>query len=308
MMAMSSPDVPDSLADAVVCVDGELRPPDEPHVFAYDRGLLYADGVYDSLPVYDGRALFVDRHVDRLFRSLAAARIDGPFSKAEIREWIVDTLEASGVAYGGCRIVVTRGVGRQGMRNAPELGDPTVLVIPTPRSRAEMAYGRPTTETARIVSTRTVPADSIDPKLKATSYLENVLAERELAGTDATAGIMLDHEGRVAEAFDANVFVVDDAGTVKTPGTETSLAGVTRSVVLSVARELNYEPVVCDLTPAELYSARDVFLTGSGLGVSHVDELNGQSLGEPGETATAIAERFRAVSTEREYVDLDLDR
>lgn len=302
---MASKDVPESLAGTYVCVDGDLRPPDEPHVVAYDRGLLYGDGVYDSLPVYDGKALFVDRHVDRLFRSLRAAKIDPPVSQSQLRTWIVETLEASAIEYGGCRIIVTRGAGMQGMRNADRLSEPTVVLLPTRRDESEMSYGRRTTETARIVSTRTIPPDSVDPKLKGLNYLDNVLAERELLGTDATAGIMLDHQGRVAEAFDANVFVIDESNVVRTPSTVNSLAGITRSVVLSCASEAGYETAIGSLTPADLYVARDVFLTGSGIGVSHVAELDGRALGDPGEIAIDIAERFRETAASSEYVKLE---
>lgn len=303
---MASHDVPDRLANAVICVDGEYRSAAEPHVFAFDRGVLYGDGVYDSIPVVEGRALFVDRHLDRLENSLDAAGIDLSISMETLTEWIVGTLERSDVAHGGCRIVVTRGTGMQGMRNAAALGDPTVLVLPTPRTADEMSYGRKTTEAARIVSTRTVPADSIDPKLKGLSYLENVLAQRELAGTDATAGIMLDHQGRVAEAFDANVFVYDGA-TLRTPGVASALSGITRQVVISCAEEMGFDVTVGDITPGELYSSSDVFLTGTGVGLSHLTEINGRSLGSPSERILALGEQFRATAVDSEYVELDLD-
>lgn len=305
---MDSKELPESLIDTCICVDGELRPPDEPHLLAYDRGILYGDGIYDSLPVYDNKALFIDRHINRLYQSAQAARIDIPVSKDRIKEWILKTLNKSLIEYGGCRIVITRGVGKQGMRNTDVLNEPTIVIIPSREDEEKMAYGQLTTEVARIVSTRTIPPDSVDPKLKGLNYLDNILAERELVGTDATAGIMLDQQGRVAEAFDANIFIIDDNGKIRTPDTVNSLAGITRAVVLECLDDAGYEHKIGAVTPAELFSSQDVFLTGSGVGVSHVVELNGQSLGKPSETATNIAEKFRNVATSSEYETIDSDK
>jgi len=305
-MSSGEPTVPDSMEDSFVCIDGDLKPADEPHIRAYDHGFMYADGVYDAFPVYESKAILLDRHLDRLYRSADAAKMDIRHSKADIREWIVETLEASGVDSGGCRVIVSRGAGKQGIKNTDQVTETTVAIIPTHTPRDEVAHGRPTEERARIVSTRTIPPDSIDPKLKGLNYLNNIMAERELAGTDATIGIMLDHQGRVAEAFDANVFLRDEQGTFITPGTVNSLAGITRSLMLDIAEDLGHEVTVTDVTPAELFAAEDVFLTGSGCGVSSVVELDGRPIGdqEPSPAVIELAEAFREYVTSNEYVEL----
>lgn len=298
---------PERLSDSYVCVNGDLRPMDEPHVRAYDRGFMYADGVYDAFPVYDSKAILVDRHLDRLYRSAKAARLDIGHSKDRLREWIIETLEASGVENGGSRIIVSRGAGKQGIKNTDVVTESTVAVIPTHTPRDEVAHGRPTEEKARIVSTRTIPPDSIDPKLKGLNYLNNIIAQQELVGTDATNGIMLDHQGRVAEGFDANVFVVDEAGVFRTPPVTHTLDGITRSLLLELAEEENYDVEVSDITPAELFAAEDVFMTGSGCGISSIVEIDGREIGDgtPGEAVLDLAATFREYVATNEYIELD---
>ncbi len=298
---------PDRLDDSYVCIDGELRPMDEPHVRAYDRGFMYADGVYDAFPVYDSRAILVDRHLDRLQRSATAAAIDLDRSNETLREWIVRTLEASDVTDGGCRLIVSRGAGKQGIKNTELVTDPTIAVVPTHTPPEEVHHGRPTEEAARIVSTRTIPPDSIDPKLKGLNYMQNIAAQQELTGTDATNGIMLDHRGCVAEGFDANVFLVDEAGVVRTPPVTHTLDGITRSLLLELAEDLDVPVEVTDITPTELFAATDVFMTGSGVGISSIVEINDRRIGDgtPGETVEELAAVFREYVTTHEYVELD---
>jgi branched-chain amino acid aminotransferase len=316
-MAPTETDVPDSLEDAYICINGKMKPPDEPHLRAYDRGFIYGDGVFDSFPVVDSKALLVHRHVDRLERSATAAKIDLTVSKATIKDWAIETLEKSGLDRGGCRIVVSRGASQPGLTNTHMVNEPTVVVIPhrapsdvesTASAASRLDYGTPSPESARIVSTRTIPPDSVDPKLKGLDYLSNVLAERELVDTGASVGIMLDHQGRVAEGFDTNVFLLDERGTIRTPGVVSALAGVTRNVVIERTRELGYDVEEGDVTPAELYTARDVFVTSAGKGIARIAELDGQSIGgdEPSPPVRAIAEAFREYVVNNEYISLEI--
>lgn len=299
--------VPESLEGSYICVNGELYPPDQPHLRAYDRGFLYADGVFDSFPVVDSKGILADRHIDRLFRSASAAQIDLPHSKDTIKEWAVETLEESSVQHGACRIVVSRGASKQGLSNTHLATDPTVVILPHHEPAKDTDYGQPSEEVARIVSTRTIPPDSVDPKLKGLDYLINVLAERELVGTDASIGIMLDHQGRVAEGYHTNVFLRDEQGRIRTPDIVSALAGVTRAVFIEQAEKRGYDVVEGDVTPTELYTAQDVFVTSSGKGVAAIVELNGRAIGgeELSEDVREIATAFREYILNNEYVPIE---
>jgi branched-chain amino acid aminotransferase len=301
--------VPENVQDVYVNVNGELVPGDEPHISAVDRGLLYGDDVFDSFPVYDSKAILFDRHLDRLYRSIKGARIDVPIPKGEMRQRVAETLEASELKNGGCRIIVTRGVG-SGIRNASELDEPTVIVIPVnlPADDINYAKSEPIEVTARIASTRTVPPDVVDPTIKDGNYLNNALAERELVGTGDDIAIMLNHQGTVSEAFDSNVFALHEDGTYRTPPRTHALEGISRAVAMEQAEKLGYDVEVAEVTPGELFSSEDVLLVGSDRGVSTVVELNGQTIGDSAaspQTHELLKEFHNYVTTE-EYLELDI--
>jgi branched-chain amino acid aminotransferase len=287
-------------------INGERIPAGEATLSVYDRSFLYGDAVFDSFPVYSGKVILLDRHVDRLFRSAKAARIEMDVSKDTIKERVVDTLEAGSVRDGSVRVIVTRGNGPTGLINTDQVEGPNVFVLTSERPEESFSHGGVTTGTARIASTRATPADVLDPKIKSCNYLSNALAERERVGTDAEYTIMLDQQGNVAEAYAANVFVRDHEGTFRTPALGSVLAGLTRKVLTEVAEGAGHDVVECELTPYDLYTAEDLFLTSSGLGIAAVTELDGQIVGdgEPSGELTALADEFFDYIFEQENTEL----
>lgn len=281
--------------ETCVSINGELYPPEEATVSVFDRNFLYGDGVFDSMPIYDGDVILFDRHVDRLFRSAKGIQLELTQTKAELKSELMRTAARSGVEYGALRVMISRGAGPPGIVNADRVPEPTVVIVPIPKPPEDVAYAHdtPSTGDARIVSTRAISPDSIDSKIKSCNYLINALAERELAGTDADFGIMLDHDGYVAEEFVSNVFVRDEDGTIRTPPPTHALNGITRQLVIEVGREEGYEISETRLTPHDLYSAADVFLTASARGISSVSTINDQQIGD-GEPSRAVIDLSRA--------------
>lgn len=278
-----------------VSVNGELVPAAEASVSVFDRGFLYGDAVFDSMPVLDGSVILMDRHVDRLYRSAAGIQLSIADSKAELKAEMLRAAAASDLDHGALRVMVSRGEGPPGIVNADETSGPTVVIAPLPSDRDGVAYARdrPETGRARIVSTRAIPPDSLDSKIKSNNYLVNALAERELAGTNADFGIMLDHDGFVAEEFVSNVFVRDESGRIATPPATHALDGITHRLVMEVGEDEGYDIAEDQLTPADLFGARDVFLTASARGIVSVSAINGQEIGG-GEPSEAVIDLARA--------------
>jgi branched-chain amino acid aminotransferase len=281
--------------ETCVSINGELHPPEEATVSVFDRNFLYGDGVFDSMPIHDGDVILFDRHVDRLFRSAKGIQLELIQTKAELKSELMRTAARSGVEYGALRVMISRGAGPPGIVNADRVPEPTVVIVPIPKPPEDVAYAHdtPSTGDARIVSTRAISPDSIDSKIKSCNYLINALAERELAGTDADFGIMLDHDGYVAEEFVSNVFVRDEDGAIRTPPPTHALNGITRQLLIEVGREEGYEISETRLTPYDLYSATDVFLTASARGISSVSTINDQQIGD-GEPSGAVIDLSRA--------------
>lgn len=306
MVAMQP--TPATIADAKINVNGELVPGDEAHISVLDRNFLYGDGVFDGMPIYDGKVVLFDRHVDRFYRSLQAAKIDMPLSKSEWKERTIETLEASEIENGAVRFIATRGIGPAGIANTDQIEGPTLVIIPQHIPEEEIPDNEISVEKTKIVSTRVFPPNCIDPGIKSCNYLNNALAERELDGTDADFGIMLDQEGKVAEAFDANIFVRDRTGTFRTPPLVSALGGMTREVLMEVASDLGVSVEVADLTPYDLFTAEDAFMTSSGRWISYIGELDNREIGggSPSDELVSLADEFYEYIHSEEYVQLDI--
>jgi len=297
---------PESASGLYVNINGETVPAEKATVSVFDRATLYGDAVFDSFPVYSKKVILLDRHIDRLFRSAKAAKIKMTESKDEIKSRVVETLEAGGVEDGSVRVMVTRGFGPTGIVNTDEIETPTILVLTSRRVEETFSKDEVTTSKARTAATRTIPPDSLDRKIKSTNYLSNVMAERELVGTDADFSIMLSHDGTVAEAYSANIFVRDNSGTFKTPPVRNILGGITREVVIERARDEGYILEETDLTPYDLRTAEDLFLTSSGIGISYIKELDGETIGggTPSDDLLTVADAFFEYVQSEEYVEL----
>lgn len=298
---------PSTIEDTLININGELISGDEAHVSVLDRNFLYGDGVFDGMPIYDGKAVLFDRHVDRFYRSIQAAKIDMPLSKEEWKERTLQTLEASELKNGAVRFIATRGIGPAGIANTNQIEGPTLVIIPQRIPSEEIPDGEISVEKARIVSTRVFSPDSIDPGIKSCNYLNNALAERELVGTDADFGIMLDQEGKVAEAYDANIFIRDRTGTFKTPPLVSALGGMTREVFMEIAGDHDVRVEVTDLTPHDLFTAEDTFMTSSGRWISYVGELDGREVGggEPSGELVELTRAFYEYIHTEEYLQID---
>jgi len=244
-------------AQALVHVNGQLLPRAEATISVFDRGFLFADSVYEVIPVYQGAAFRLREHLARLDRSLGELAIPNPHSNNEWSELIRELAEANGGGDLSVYLQVTRGAPewREHWRDAPT--QCTVVAFtgglhPQPASLAEHGV-------------RTILRD--DPRwrrcdIKATALLPNVLARREAAAADAFEAIFV-RDGYVTEGAAANVFIVSD-GLVSTPPLDNSLLpGVTRDAVLDFLRQTGHECVQRPVSRDALLEADEVWLTSS---------------------------------------------
>lgn len=268
--------------------DGARRvgTPDEVRVSTLDRGFLYGDAVFETFRCYDGQPAFLSCHVSRLNDALDAVKIDTEFGEAETAERIETVTEPlEGDAY--VRFTVTRGE-RDGLL-APTEETPTVVVHGKPLERRR--YAPATVETAEEPRPVGVPA-----RHKTTCYLPNVVARGEVSA-EADEALML-ADGEVASGTVANVFVVEGE-TVRTPETRVR-RGVTREVVLELAREEGYET---RLGKVSLEDADAVFLTNTTWGVRAVETVDGDDY----DTEHPVVKEFADGYLERALGSADAD-
>ena len=264
----------------------------EARISVFDHGLLYGDGVFEGIRVYNGRIFEFEAHIRRLYESAKGIRLDMPMSKEQLIDATKKTVEANGVTEGYIRLVVTRGIGTLGLNPFVCKQGMIVIIASNVQLYPEELYEKG----LKVVSAATVRNHplAIPPQIKSLNYLNNILAKIEALDNNVPEAIMYNHLGYVAEATGDNVFIVR-RGTIYAPPAEAGgLEGITRAVVIKLAKKENLKVVEKDLTRFDLYIADEFFLTGTAAEVIGVVEIDGRIIGDgkPGPITRLLREKF----------------
>lgn len=258
-----------------VYIDGRHVPVDEATISVFDSGFNFGDGVFEGMRVYGGRVLLLDEHLERLYHSAAAAFIEPPISRAQLREDILGWLRANEIDGDfHFRPIITRGPRRPPRvdpRFASEGGTVVVLgqaIGPTPDTGVHLVVSR----------YRRHGPDSLDSKIKSLSYLHAVLAKLDAVRRGADDAIVLDNRGCLAECSASNIFLVR-AGALATPFPISTLDGLTRNLVMRLAEERGIAVRERDLTTSDVHAADEVFLCGTGAEITPVVTFEGAPVG-----------------------------
>ncbi len=275
-----------------IWLDGELVDKADAKVSVFDHGLLYGDGVFEGIRVYDGRVFELEAHLRRFYESAKGIRLEIPLDKDELAAVIEKTVEANGVVDGYIRLVATRGVGNLGLGPFDCRDGRLIIIADKIRPYPEDVYKTG----MKVISATTVRNHplAVPPQMKSLNYLNNILAKIEALDNGVGEAIMYNHEGYVAEATVDNVFIVTD-GVIFTPPVEAgALEGITRNLVIRFAREENLEVVEKNLTRHDLYVCDEFFLTGTAAEVIGIVEIDGRTIGDgrPGPITHRLREKF----------------
>jgi branched-chain amino acid aminotransferase len=267
-----------------VYVNGKLFDKADAKISVYDHGLLYGDGVFEGIRAYNGRVFKLERHIDRLFDSAKAIRLEIPHSRAEVCDIVIETCRRNDIHDGYIRLVVTRGSGDLGIdpRKCPR---PELIVI----ARPQLTMYTAASHGIRLITStfRRNAIDATSPSIKSLNYLNNVLARLEANDRGADEALMLDAQGYVAEATVDNFFIVTEQALV-TPPTATNLKGVTRETLLAVAASLGIRTDERPFTLFDVWTAREAFICGTGAEVVPVVSVDGRTIGS-GEVGAVTA-------------------
>ncbi|HOK96135.1 MAG TPA: branched-chain-amino-acid transaminase [Anaerohalosphaeraceae bacterium] len=264
----------------------------EAKVSVFDHALLYGDGVFEGIRVYGGRIFECKAHLDRLYESAKVIMLKIPMEMEGLTRAMEDTVAANGIREGYIRLIVTRGIGDLGLN--PFLCKKAQIIIIADQIQLypEELYDKGI-KVISVSSVRNHPL-TCPPQVKSLNYLNNVLAKIEAVQAGADEGIMYNHLGYVAEATGDNVFIVKN-GIVYTPPIQAgSLGGITRRVVIRLAKQENINVVETDLTRFDLYVADEMFLTGTAAEVIGVAEMDGRTIGSgnPGPITLRLRKKF----------------
>ncbi|MEL6592752.1 MAG: aminotransferase class IV [Bacteroidota bacterium] len=280
-------------ADIKVYVGGEILPRKEAKVSVFDSVVQGGDAVWEGLRVYDGRIFCLDRHLYRLQASARAMAFTNVPSDEEIKKAIFATLEANGMRDDThIRLTLTRGEKvTSGMDPQLNQFGPTLIVL------AEWKPPIYAGQRQKLVtaSVRRNSPQMVDSKIHHNNLINNILAkiEANVAGKDAA--LMLDIDGFVAEANGTNVFMIRQ-GEVHTPLPEACLPGITRGLIIELARENGIPMHERRISLSEFHSAEEVFTTGTMGELTPVVEIDGRQIGngEPGPVTQRLTQIFRA--------------
>ena len=283
-------------SQTVIWLDGEWHTRETAQVSVFDHGLLYGDGVFEGIRVYGGKIFRVEEHIDRLYDSAQALWMSVPMTKAEMIEVTEEAVRRSGLSEAYIRHIITRGVGDLGLspKNCPR---PTIIIIVDTISLWPAA----TYETGLRVMTAGTPIphrEALSPRVKSLNYLPHIMAKCEgiVAGMDDV--LMLDSAGFVAEASGCNIFVVKGNEIRTPPAYAGILRGVTRDLVIEIASGAGYQMREEPINRYDVYTADEVFFTGTAAEVVGIREVDGRKIGigKPGPVTHDIAARFRAIT------------
>ncbi len=277
-----------------IYLNGKLVPERDAKVSVFDHGLLYGDGVFEGIRVYNGRVFMLDEHIERLYRSAKAIDLEIPLSRAGMLRAVVKTCQANRTTEGYIRLVVTRGVGTLGL-NPYTCRKPQVIVI----AAAIQLYPKKVyTDGLRVVTVGTLRnlAEAVNPNIKSLNYLNNVLAKIEAINNGVLEAIMLNARGEVAEATGDNIFAVKGKTLLTPPVHAGILEGITRNVVMKLAVREGYAVRETPLSRYDLYTADEMFLTGTAAEVIGVVNMDKRVIGDgqPGPVTRHLERCFRA--------------
>lgn len=278
-----------------VYIDGEFVPEEEARISVFDHGLLYGDGVFEGIRAYNGYVFKLEEHLDRLYASARAILLEIPLARDQMREAILETLRVNGLRDAYIRPIITRGVGDLGI-DPRKCARPTVIIIAKEwKSLYPEAFERGLR--AVVAAVRNRSPESLPPTVKSLNYLTNILARIEANVRGADEAIMLDLQGHIAEGSADNIFIVRN-GELYTPPPLHILPGITRQTVIELAKGEGLAVHEAFFGLAELYTADEVFLTGTAAEIAPIVEIDGRVIGEgkPGPITKKLWERFKAIT------------
>ena len=276
-----------------IYLDGNFVDAADAKVSVFDHGLLYGDGVFEGIRLYDGNIFRLEEHLERLEYSAKAILLPIPLNRAELSKATCETCRINGLKDAYIRLVVTRGVGDLGL--APWLcPKPSLFIIASgislyPQEHYDNGLAIVTVPTRRIG-----PA-ALPATVKSLNYLNNIMAKIEARQFGALEAIMLNEQGYVAECTADNVFIVHRGELITPSASQGALKGITRGAILDIAREISIPLRETDLTRYDIWCADECFLTGTGAEVIPVVKLDGRVIGsgKPGALTQRILASFR---------------
>ena len=277
-----------------IYLNDKLVDQSEAKVSVFDHGLLYGDGIFEGIRLYQGCVFKLDEHLERLEYSAKAIMLDLPWTRAEIAEAVCETCRANELKDGYIRLVVTRGEGSLGL-SIKNCTSPQLIIIADKIQLYPEEFYEEGLKIITVPTRRCNPA-ALPPSVKSLNYLNNILAKIEAQHLGYHEAIMLNDLGYVAECTGDNVFIVHKDELITPSASAGALKGITRDTALQIAAEIGLPWREANLTRYDLWVADELFLTGTAAEIVPIVEVDARSIGsgKPGQWTHRFLEAFRA--------------
>jgi branched-chain amino acid aminotransferase group I len=275
----------------IVYYNGDFLPADKVAISPFNRGLLYGDGVFETLRAYGGRVFRLERHLKRMHEGLQVLRIVPDWEVHVIEQSINELIKLNNLSDTALRISVFRGDGE-----GPDSSDglrASILISAKPLNKYR-AQDYETGFSAHLVSMRRSSYSPLS-RIKSLNYLDNILARLEAREHNAQEALLLNTLGWVAEGATSNVFIIKDKKLITPPADAGILPGITRAAVLEIAGNLDIKTQEKTFSPEELLRADESFLTNSLMEIMPLVMLNERKIGSgrPGSLTELLRQSYR---------------
>ncbi len=283
----------------IVYFNGKFVKRQDAKVSIFDHGLLYGDGVFEGIRSYNCLIFKLQEHIDRLYASAQGIALKIHLSRKEMEEAIVATLKANKLKDAYIRVVVTRGEGDLGLdpRNCSE---ETIFIIADKIALYPKELYKNGLNIITVATRRNI-VEAVNPQIKSLNYLNNILGKIEAINAGVLEAVMLNHDGFVAECTGDNIFMIKNKLLLTPPVSSGILKGITRDTILDLADSVGLEAREALFTRFDLYTAEEVFLTGTAAEIIPVIKIDGRCIngGVIGRKCLQLMERFKK-TTEKE--------
>jgi branched-chain amino acid aminotransferase len=275
-----------------IYIDGQFVDKEDAKISVFDHGLLYGDGIFEGIRLYQGCVFLLDEHLKRLELSAKALLLDLPLSRKEMSDVVCESCRQNKLVDGYVRLIVTRGVGSLGLSTRSCVKPSLIVIADTIQLYPPEIYSEGLS-IITVPTRRNTPA-ALDPAIKSLNYLNNVLAKLEAEQMGSMEAIMLNNEGYVAECTGDNLFIVQGDRVITPDPASGALRGITRQAIMDIGDELGLPVEERNLTRYDVWSADECFLTGTAAEVIPAVKVDGRVIGEgkPGEITLKFLEAF----------------
>lgn len=280
----------------LIYLNGKLVKEEDAKVSVFDRGLLYGDGVFEGIRIYNGRIFKLDEHIARLYDSAKAVMLEIPLNFEDIKNATIQTVRSNELKEGYIRMIVTRGVGDLGL-NPMNCKIPTLIIIASKIALYPDSLYQNGLDVITVPTRRNL-AESVNPAIKSLNYLNNILAKIEANNAGFPEALLLNQEGFVSECTGENIFIVKNNTVITPPVSAGVLEGITRAAIRDICLKLDIGFREINFTRYDIFKSDETFLSGTAAEIVPVVSLDRRIIGsgKPGEITRTITREFRLLT------------